>query len=313
LVIASPWITAKLPKGLPYFYIITFQLIGLLFYETVSWYLRIVHLNKAFSYLQIQQGIGMFVGNVLAAYFFGAMGFAISTVIIPFVLALFWMKKINFFAVQPKYLVKDTTKRAYFNYGFFTSLGGIAAQLLFTVDILVISYLLADAESIAFYKASSMIPFALLFIPTGFILTDFVTLVKESKNKEYLVNYYKNFAKLFFTLSTLLLIVMWLFSDEIMQLFGAKYSNEISLLPIFAFGLIGGMSIRIPMGNLLSAVGWARINALFSAILLILNVILNYYLVKSYGIVGAAWATSGLMWFSGIISFIAFKIYLKKL
>ena len=70
--------------------------------------------------------------------------------------------------------------------------------------------------------------------------------------------------------------------------------------------------VGIPLGNLLSAIGWPKINALFSVIILVLNLITNYFMILHYGIEGAAITTAALMWLSGILSLGAFVFYLSK-
>ena len=96
------------------------------------------------------------------------------------------------------------------------------------------------------------------------------------------------------------------------MLFGKQYNNDYNLMFIFSFGIAGASLLRIPLGNILSAIGWPKINALNSFIVLIFNLILSYYLINKMGIIGAAIATTIMFWFSGILSLIAFIWYLKK-
>jgi len=63
---------------------------------------------------------------------------------------------------------------------------------------------------------------------------------------------------------------------------------------------------------MLSAIGWPKVNALFSLFVLILNVIGSYYMIHQYGIKGAALVTSALFWISGLFSFFAFLYFLKS-
>ena len=81
---------------------------------------------------------------------------------------------------------------------------------------------------------------------------------------------------------------------------------------IFSFGVMGALLLRIPLGNILVAVGWPKINALNSFIILILNLIFSYIFITRNGLVGAAVVTASMMWLSGILSLIAFVWYLKE-
>ena len=80
---------------------------------------------------------------------------------------------------------------------------------------------------------------------------------------------------------------------------------------IFSIGVVGALLFRIPLGNILSAIGWPKINALFSVIVLLINLGAGYYCVIHYGILGAAYTTVALMWFSGILSLFAVLKFLK--
>jgi len=105
--------------------------------------------------------------------------------------------------------------------------------------------------------------------------------------------------------------VFYFFSDDILKIFGKEYTHDNNLMFIFSIGVVGALLFRIPLGNILSAIGWPKINALFSVIVLIINLIAGYYCVIEYGILGAAYTTVFLMWFSGILSLFALIKYLK--
>ena len=105
---------------------------------------------------------------------------------------------------------------------------------------------------------------------------------------------------------------LYFFSDYLIMLFGKDYTNKNNLMLIFSFGVMGALLFRVPLGNILAAVGWPKINALNSLIILILNLIFSYTFIIKYGIVGAAIVTSSMMWLSGILSLVAFIWYLKK-
>ena len=98
-----------------------------------------------------------------------------------------------------------------------------------------------------------------------------------------------------------------------MLFFGEAYYSANIIIPVFAIGIIGAFMFRNLFGNLLDAIGWAKTSALISIIILILDIVLNYFMVKEYEIIGAAYSTSILLWLSGLASAIAIFSYLKKL
>lgn len=313
IMLLSPWITASLPLSRPYLAVLSFQMVSLFMYEMTRIYPRIINRNKTFSMIAISNFGSIFVVGITLSYFMGAMGYAIALVVVPFVVSSYWMVRMKVFSVKKTMYTLTEPFKTYFSYGFFASLGNVASQLLYAVDILVITYLIHDAAQIAQYKAASIIPFSLLFLPIAVITTDFVKLAKEHQNRTYLIRYYKRFAVMFLVISSVLSGIIYVFADYIMLIFGEEYVEKSNLLGIFAIGIIGGMTFRVPLGNLLSAIGWTKTNAVFSTVILLLNLVLNYYAVEKIGVEGAAWVTSALMWFSGILSLIAFWVYTSRL
>jgi O-antigen/teichoic acid export membrane protein len=91
-----------------------------------------------------------------------------------------------------------------------------------------------------------------------------------------------------------------------------NYQQDFGLMHIFTFGIIGAILLRIPLGNILAASGWVKVNTVNSLIIAVLNLILSYVAIEHFGIIGAAYVTSGLLWLSGVFSLIAFIFYLKR-
>ena len=320
LILLSPLLSFNLPEGIFYLLILSFQILGLFIFLMIQVYCRLIHRNKLFAFLDIQNNLLLLVFNVSMCYFFGGMGYVISIVVIPLFLGLYYLKKLNLYPIDfPKKTYAkikasfEFDSKELFYYGLYTSAGGLLAQLLFAIDILLIGNLLSDAELVAQYKASSIIPFSLLIIASAVMMTDFVKLASTSKkDKPALKRYYWNYLKIFSLISVGIILLFYFFSDFLLGLFGSAYQGHSRLMFIFALGVVGGILFRVPMGNMLSAIGWPKINALFSVIVLIINLFANYFMILKFGIEGAAITTSVLMWLSGLLSLGAFLYYLKK-
>jgi O-antigen/teichoic acid export membrane protein len=80
---------------------------------------------------------------------------------------------------------------------------------------------------------------------------------------------------------------------------------------IFSAGVVGGLLFRVPLGNMLTAIGWVKLNALNSFVVFLLNVGLSYWAIMHWGIRGAAIVTSSMMWLSGLFSLIAVLYFVK--
>ena len=111
----------------------------------------------------------------------------------------------------------------FWKYGFFASLSNVVTQLLFVVDILLIGYLIKDAEMVTNYRYISLIPFSLLFLPRIFINTDFVTFTEKIYDKTYIKQYIKSYMLLFLIISISVLIVSYFCGSLLLRLLDKSF------------------------------------------------------------------------------------------
>ena len=312
IIIFSGLATQKVPNA--YWYLITFSflIISHFIFESIKNYLRIFYLNKAYAHLEIIHSVMVFISGAILTFYFGGIGYILSLISVPLLLSIWLLAKKKILSKSMEF--PSINKSKYWTYGIYTSLGGLVAQLIYAVDIISIGNILEDSKSIAQYSAISLIPFSLLFLPLTILKTDFVKLVQEATNRTYLVSYVKNFMLIFFFISIVLVLASYLFGNWfILQIFGQDYLEISNLLLVFTFGIAGAFMFRVPFGNIMVAIGWTKINTTISIFTLLVDLILNYFWIKEYGIIGAAYATSLLLWLSGLATFSAFIVYIRRL
>jgi len=118
---------------------------------------------------------------------------------------------------------------------------------------------------------------------------------------------------LFFTIISIIILVgSYLFSSEILSIFGKEYMMYSDSFFILIIGIIGIFMLRGVYGNLLASIGRIEVNYYIISIALIINIISNQYLIPIYGIKGAAITSAILMWFTGILSWLCFAYLYKK-
>ena len=313
IILFSSLLTISLPESLNYLMIVSFLIISHFIFEMIKIHYRIYNINKLFAYLEISNSIILLILGTILTFFYGGSGYLISIVISPLIISIYIIIKYGLLKQITKHNYSKTYKKSLWVYGLYTSLGGLTSQLIFSIDILTIGFLIHDPTKVALYKAASLIPFALLFLPTGVMKTDLVKITQNYHNKSYLKKYVSNYLKLFLIISIGTFISLYFSSSLIMSFFGAEYIEGAQLIPVFAFGLVGAFLFRTPFGNIITCVGWAKTNTIISIITLSLDIVLNIFFVEKYGIIGAAYSTTLLLWFAGLVSFIAFKKYLNTL
>ena len=267
LLVFIPFMTQNVQGATIYLAILSYQLIGLLLLQLVEIYCRLLHLNKLYSKIEIINSICLLIGNITFCWLFGGLGYIISLVSIPFLVGLFFLFRLKLHQYKGIKKQSNYNTKQLLKYGLYMSIGGVLSQLLYAVDMLMIGNILQNPELLAQYKTSSIIPFNLLILPLAMMTTDFVQLSRASEyNPSYLKTYYLNYLKLFSGISLTLVVFFYFGSSTILKIFGKDYYEYPELMFIFSIGIAGGLLFRVPMGNMLSAIGWPKVNAIFSVI-----------------------------------------------
>ena len=306
MFLLMPWLNRALDNTSDLFYWLIIYLFSFFVIEIVKTRYRVNHQNRKYASIDVYTSGSVLLLGVGLAYFYGAVGYVIVFVGAPLLVGLFHIKLNG--TVKPKIPVK------YYSYGMWVGVGAIASQLMYSLDVFLVGKLIQDSTQVAIYRSASIIPIALFFIPNSYITTHYADLAKNSHDKTFLISFVKDYIKLFSILILVLGASLYFLSDLIITLlFGQEYIEAASLFKILILGMVGAFILRIPFGNLLAAVGKSNWNAVVAFTILGLNGVLNYFAINAWGIVGAAIVTSALLWISGIISFLLFVRYLKRI
>ncbi len=333
LILSASLITINRPNSYGLLIILSLHILTFSLVEFIRNYTRLIERNDLYALSENWYNILLLALASLGAYLFQSAGYAWALVVSPLVIGLIYLKKSGVQLNTPK-SPNFFVPKGFWKYGIFVSLGAVAAKMLYIVDILTIGNFLNEShmaaasavqntssttlptfisEQTAIYRVCSLIPIASFVIPVALLTTDFVKVSENSRNKAFLKNYTVNMFKLLFPIGLLGAGVLHFGRDYILMIFGEEYAGNGELLSVFALAVIGAFTLRVPFGNLLSAVGKANWNAYIAFGVLVVNVFLNYYLVSSYGILGAAWATTILIWVSGVVNYLVYLVYLKNI
>ncbi len=308
IIIVSLFIDFQFENTKYYLAFLSITLIPTYIFELIKIQFRLHHKNKLFAFTEIVFTSVLTISVLVLSYCFKENGYAIAIVLTPTITILFFIKKFK----SDLFFNRKLTmiNREFWKYGFFASLSNVVTQLLFVIDILLIGFLLNDAEMVTNYKYISLIPLSLLFLPRAFINADFVAFTENIYDKKYIIKYIKSYLLLFTILSIAFCILFGFFSNFILKLFDADFIQFKTSFLILIIGVSGILIFRGLFGNLLSSIGKAHINFYITFTALIINFFSNYYLIPKYGLKGAAITSASLMWFTGILSAIIFwKFY----
>jgi len=281
---------------------------GFYFVNHIQSFYRITAKNQTFAKINNVVNIGGLLLILVLTYFFKFYGYLIAIAITPY-LSLFWLKKDIYSFHQ---FIPDNYKEMW-KYGAFTAATSLIADTLFSLDILLLGFLMNES-AVANYRVAILIPSNITFLAISFLQSDFPLLSKNYKNKAFLRSYVINFHKVFIPICIGIFVFFIFFSRYILKyFFGSAYIDNSELFMILLIGFNVGMLTRNLYGNLLPAVGKIEINTWVGLASLILLGGTAYLLIPAYGVIGMGIAMTSTILIAGLVYLIFFFLYLRKL
>lgn len=156
------------------------------------------------------------------------------------------------------------------------------------IDQLMVKFLLSNKD-LGIYSVGIKITETTFVASTIFSMAIFPYLINISSSKNLLYERCLRFISLFAWLGILISILIFLFSETLISLFGSNYTQSVEILKITCW-IIPFVYIGAVFNKLILVKGYGYIILRKSLFALILNVVLNYLLIQKYGINGAAYA-----------------------
>ncbi len=318
LFFLSSILSSRMPGAVIYLKIFSVYLISYYMFYSVISLLRIKKWNRSYAAGLFVNSLFVFVLSLLGIFIADGKGYALGFVSAPALTAvvilsvLRYKRKASFgiFRIARDLPVKMSD---YAKYGVYAGLGNIASQMAWQLDTIMIGAILAQSAEVAVYKAATLIPFSLIFIPSVFMQTDFVYIAERYKNKNYLLNYYKKYLLVFVLIVIAILAIWYAAGGLIVRIFGPEYIEARPLINVLMINVASTFLFRVPLGNILAAVGRAKWNSWSATVLLVVNFFLNYMLIPKFGVFGAAYATVTSISLSSLINIVLFAVYLKQI
>jgi len=313
LYLSANLFCAHVPESGSVFRVLAFTLVSTLFMEYVKSFARSIHRNDYSAWIDVGYALWLLLLSVVLTHQMSVVGYALAILISPLLAAIPFAIRMRVSLLAWPSRV-DNVPRGFWRYGIFISLGAITGQMFYAVDYYQMGRLIPDSDSvIALYRVSGIVPLALLIIPITISATDFVSNSEGKSDAKVLRAYVVGYWRLMVWLVPLLMLVVGLLTPFVLGLFGDYYASSPELMYVLLVGVTGGFFLRVPFGNLLSAVGRADINTYVNIAVLILSFFAFEYAIVCAGIWGLAVAMASMIWLSGLISLFFFYRYYKRL
>ncbi len=239
--------------------------------------------------------------------YLGAVGGLVIASILSIIFILLLFRKYSFIL---KSKISKINKKNILNFGFWSFLSNASVGIFMTVDSFMIS-ILRSVEELGFYRIANTWTFALVtFVPiSGFVIYPYFS---GKQSKETLNKTFSNSVRYSLMLILPMAFLLSAFSESVINLFyGLEYSGSIEVLSILSFASVTIILSGI-FGSYFSGVGRPDLVTKIVFATLGLNIILNYILINSVGIIGAAIATL-LSRFLEIIIYVLIAVLIDKM
>jgi O-antigen/teichoic acid export membrane protein len=240
--------------------------------------------------------------RILDYFIFGFVIIAFFSSCILFLL-LKRQKKLN----PPDYN-KDTYKFI-INYSLPVTLSAVSLYLLSSIDIFLIKYYFGD-KHVAYYSLAFKIV-SFISVAINAVGLSVATAIAYNFKEKAIVDLKRTVhasAKLIFYFSLLFSVVVFFFSEAILTVFGVEYLVSRETLLLLTLGnFIASIAGNTYMYLLMTQKGKILGQLIFTAV--IINILLNVYLIPRYGLNGAAISAVISMFFWNFVG--AYYVYKK--
>ena len=238
------------------------------------------------------------------SFFFLSLSMILSQCVLLFIIIkklpnIIHFKKVNIF---------NFFKR--FSYSLQLGLSSIIFVVLSKIDLIMLGNI-TSVEDVAVYDICVLLSFVVVFPYLALVKSSEPIVKSIIKNNSLLKKYNTNLT-FAISISTIIVLCFCLFSDLFLSIFGENYSSGKVSLIVLSIGYLFVSFLASPI-EFLNMSGFVKISVTILIVSLVLNIFLNYTLIKIIGIDGASIATIISLIFSKIVAlyFVKKKMNMK--
>lgn len=222
------------------------------------------------------------------------------------ILGLFVARVLNFFISYLFYIFFDKVNlkkdwnilKEMFFFGGWVTISNIISPVMVYFDKFLLSYF-SNTSNVGLYSISTEVINKISIIPSSISRALFPLLSSTTSSS---VIEYKKSVFIFFISIIIVVIPIFIFADKLILIWvGEKYLGlPVDVLRILLIGLIFNSIAQAPF-TLIQAIGLAKVTAIVHLVEIIPYLIILWFLINNYGIIGAAIAWSVRMFFDFIV------------
>lgn len=255
-------------------------------------YLRVNLKNKEFARLNTFNSIVVMSLSCTFAYFLEAPGLVLAGYAAKIVTSVFAQRRFEAPISFKKCKLSREEGKALFFISSFSLLSNGFGRLMYIVDIFILGVVISDQTVVATYKIATIIPSALQFIPAAAMIYVYPYFARNHRNKKWLIGTFNKLIFAFGGFNIIISAIMVLLANPIINIFfGTQYLEAIPAFRILSISYFFTSTFRVVAGNLLVTQRKLKFNLIISILSSGMNIMLNIFMIKEWGLNGAAIAT----------------------
>jgi len=256
--------------------------------------------------------------SILLAFLFLSLGMGLLGASLAFLLPIimgvflsFWFLKKLFPPLARNEVVPSADIRKLLSFSLPLFLAGLLALFIRQITPLMLGYF-RPAREVGIYAAALRTSLLLVVVLDSFN-TIFAPMIADLTNRREfgkLAELFKVVTKWVFSMVLPLFLSFLFFGREVLGLWGKGYQEGLTCLVLLCLGQLVSC-LTGPVGYMISMSGRTMISLANTAGVLVLNIVLNIYLIPRYGMLGSAIAVSLALSLINLIKLIEVQLILK--
>lgn len=275
-------------------------------------WLRSGLMTKEYAYSNVVEMLIVTSFTIVGAFFYHGTGALLFRSISYFMAFVFIYMKTHAYVSVSLVEIGNKYKKDLFSISLISMLNNGLTQLLYIVDIYIIGAIILDSCAIATYKIATIIPTSLAFIPASIVVYIYPIFAYHKDDMQWVWSHYKKWSMILGGMNVVFVTVLYIWADFfIRNIFGDNYTEAVVCFRILLINYFITASFKIIIGNIMVMLRRLKFNLFESVVSGALNVVADYYLIREYGIEGAAYATILVTIISSFMS-LSYLFYIYK-
>ena len=274
-----------------------------LYFELMNINLRVKKLNSRFAKMQLINTAVFYGVSLTSAFVIREMGLVVGHYIswIASILVGMFIFKITLLSNKRESIGED--KKPLLKISIISMTNNSLSHLLYLLDVFVLGIVDPQETILASYKAATIIPTALTFIPSALMTYVYPYFAQHRLDKKWCRKYYKITVLCFGAFNILVSGTLVLIAPVIVKYaYGAQYLDCVPVFRILSVNYFIAATFRTLSAFLLLTQRALKFNLFVAVVSSIVNIFADYFFIRAWGSVGAAYATVLVVLVSSILS-----------